>query len=49
MSRPARQLVNLKKKLAAKESRIASRGRKPGDKTKQWRKDATKYAPKEEG
>lgn len=47
MSRPARQLVNLKKKLAQKESRAASRGRKQGTKIKQWQKDVAKYTPTE--
>ena len=47
MSRPARQLVNLKKKLAQKESRAASRGRKAGAKIKVWRKDVAKHTPAE--
>jgi hypothetical protein len=43
MNRPARQLANVKQKLADKEARAKATGRKLGKKAKQWRQDATKH------
>lgn len=43
MNRPARQLANVKQKLADKEARAKATGRKLGKKAKQWRQDAAKH------
>ena len=46
MNRPARQLTNLKAKLASKESRSE---RKVGKRAKRWKKAVAQYTPVAEG
>jgi hypothetical protein len=43
MNRPARQHHHLVEKIATKESRAAKVERKPGKRTKRWRKWAEAY------